>query len=369
MATKKSPRKKTTKKQAKKTTARAKKTTTAKSTAPAKTAEKTTTAQTSTGKKAVTFSGTKIKGVTQPETVSKVEATPSTDREVPVAKTGTAAPAMNESNLTLDKILSALLALGLIAGFAWFGFYYLPEVILQEDAAIQADREAQEEEEAAAEPVDQAELDAETEELGLSFTDQTLNFKTNFGDIRVDMLDEAAPRNVENIIRLAARDYYDGLTFHRIVETENFGVIQGGDPEGNGLGGESAFGTDVEDEIFLVEPEITQDESGLTRTTNNPVFRRSLYRDFDAETGRIVYPKGLMIMANSGPDTNGSQFFFTTTDTTLAPSYTIVGQINAEDLSVLDEITAQVDPISADGTVTEDGTPNQAITIEEVEIV
>ena len=357
MATKKSARKKSTKKQAKKTT-RAKKATSVKQ-------KQTTPKQTTDApRKAVTFSGTKIKGVTKPETAPENV----TAKEVAgsAAMAGTAAMASDERGITTDKILSALLALGLIAGFAWFGFYYLPEVILQEDAVLEAEREAQEADETQT-PTDQAELDAEAE--GLSFVDQTLNFKTNFGDIRVDMLDEAAPRNVENIIRLASRDYYDGLNFHRIVETEDFGVIQGGDPEGNGLGGESAFGVDVEDEIFLVEPEIEQGEDGTVRTVNNPVFRSSFYRDFDAETGRIVYPKGLMIMANSGPDTNGSQFFFTTTDTTLAPSYTIVGQIDPESLSVLDEITAQVDPISADGTVTEDGTPNQAITIEEVEII
>ena len=86
-----------------------------------------------------------------------------------------------------------------------------------------------------------------------------------------------APKAVENFRLLAEHGYYDGLTFHRIVK--GF-MIQGGDPAGDGTGGESAWGGTFADEINRESP---------------------LYRD--------GYRRGIVAMANAGPNTNGSQFF------------------------------------------------------------
>lgn len=88
-----------------------------------------------------------------------------------------------------------------------------------------------------------------------------------------------------NFIVLAANGFYDGLTFHRVEDW----VVQGGDPSGNGTGGP---GYQFPDE---------------------PVTR--------------AYVKGIVAMANSGPNTNGSQFFILKKDTALAPKYTIFGQV------------------------------------------
>ena len=94
----------------------------------------------------------------------------------------------------------------------------------------------------------------------------------NYGTIRAVLFEEDAPKAVENFITHAEEGYYDGLTFHRVID--DF-MIQGGDPAGDGTGGESIWGEPFEDEF----------------TDNLWNFR------------------GALSMANSGQDSNGSQFF------------------------------------------------------------
>lgn len=95
---------------------------------------------------------------------------------------------------------------------------------------------------------------------------------TSFGTMKVKFCPVEAPKAVENFISLAKKGYYNGLTFHRVI---NDFMIQGGDPEGTGMGGESIWGGTFEDE-----------------------FSPSMY-----------HFRGALAMANSGPDTNGSQFY------------------------------------------------------------
>lgn len=102
--------------------------------------------------------------------------------------------------------------------------------------------------------------------------DVIATIKTNFGSIRVKMLPEAAPKAVENFLTHARNGYYNGIIFHRVI---NDFMIQGGDPTGTGMGGESIWGDPFEDEF-------TPDA-----------------RNF----------RGALSMANAGPGTNGSQFF------------------------------------------------------------
>lgn len=96
--------------------------------------------------------------------------------------------------------------------------------------------------------------------------------KTNMGDMEFVLFPEVAPKAVENFVTHSENGYYDGLIFHRVIQ--DF-MIQGGDPTGTGMGGESVFGNNFEDEFCL-----------------------------DA---RNYY--GALSMANAGPNTNGSQFF------------------------------------------------------------
>ena len=96
--------------------------------------------------------------------------------------------------------------------------------------------------------------------------------KTNFGDIKVQLFPKQAPKSVENFVGLAQKGYYDGIIFHRVIP--DF-MIQGGDPTGTGMGGESLWGKPFEDE-------------------------------FSKEVFNL---RGALSMANAGPNTNGSQFF------------------------------------------------------------
>ena len=131
--------------------------------------------------------------------------------------------------------------------------------------------------------------------------------KTNKGTIRFELLEEDAPKTTENFRLLAERGYYDGIIFHRVIK--GF-MIQGGDPLGQGYGGESAWGGKFNDEI--------------NRSS-------ALYQG--------PYKAGTVAMANSGPNTNGSQFFIMHTDYPLPPSYTKFGQV-IEGQDVVDAIAS-----------------------------
>ncbi len=123
---------------------------------------------------------------------------------------------------------------------------------------------------------------------------------TNQGPIRVELFDEDAPKTVENFRKLSGDGFYDGLAFHRVIK--DF-MIQGGCPAGTGTGGP---GYTFEDEI---------------------------------NDHRLV--RGALAMANAGPDTNGSQFFFVTAQECawLDGKHTVFGEI-AGGVEVLDSIEA-----------------------------
>jgi cyclophilin family peptidyl-prolyl cis-trans isomerase len=148
--------------------------------------------------------------------------------------------------------------------------------------------------------------------------------ETDKGPIEIEFLAADQPKAVENFRLLAEHGYYDGLTFHRIVK--GF-MIQGGDPAGNGTGGESAWGGTFPDEI----------NAGS-----------ALYRD--------GYKRGLVAMANAGPDTNGSQFFILHDDYPLPPRYVIFARVT-KGLDVVDALASTPTRMGADGGMSEPLTP------------
>ncbi len=118
--------------------------------------------------------------------------------------------------------------------------------------------------------------------------------ETNRGNIEIKLFKDIAPKTVENFVGLVNKGYYNGLIFHRVIP--DF-MIQGGDPTGTGRGGESLWGGKFEDEF-----------------SPNVQFDR----------------KGLLAMANAGPNTNGSQFFITTAPTPwLNMKHTIFGEVTS----------------------------------------
>ena len=131
----------------------------------------------------------------------------------------------------------------------------------------------------------------------------TAVIKTSMGDMSVEFFTEEAPMTVNNFINLSRDGYYDNVIFHRVIS--GF-MIQGGDPSGTGHGEMGKYpGYKFEDEL------------------NN---QRS-------------YDKGILAMANAGPDTNGSQFFIMHVDYPLPYQYTIFGLVT-DGLDIIDKIAS-----------------------------
>ena len=123
--------------------------------------------------------------------------------------------------------------------------------------------------------------------------DTCVCIQTNFGEMKFRMFPDKAPKACENFLKHAKDGYYNGLIFHRVI---NDFMIQGGDPTGTGMGGESIWGKSFEDE-------------------------------FDVDLHNL---RGALSMANSGPHTNGSQFFIVQAD-----------KVPAMMLSQMEELTDQ----------------------------
>ena len=140
--------------------------------------------------------------------------------------------------------------------------------------------------------------------------------ETEKGNIEVEFFATDSPKAVENCRLLAERGYYNGLTFHRIVR--GF-MIQGGDPKGTGEGGESAWGGYFADDI--------KPDSALYRSG---------------------YKRGILAMANAGPNTNGSQFFIMHQDYRLPPNYVIFGRVT-KGIEVVDQLANTPTTMGADG--------------------
>ena len=143
---------------------------------------------------------------------------------------------------------------------------------------------------------------------------------TNHGDIGIELFDADSPKTVENFLKLSRDGFYNGVVFHRVIE--NF-MIQGGDPTGTGMGGP---GYQFEDEI-----------------NKHPVER------------------GALAMANSGPNTNGSQFFIVTADACpwLDGLHTVFGRV-----------TSGMDVVNTIGTIDTDmqDRPLSEVRIESVTV-
>lgn len=142
---------------------------------------------------------------------------------------------------------------------------------------------------------------------------------TTEGDVTIEFFADRTPNTVNNFIFLAREGFYDGTVFHRTIK--GF-MIQGGDPEGTGRGG--------------------------------PGYR------FDDEPFQGEYSRGIVAMANAGPNTNGSQFFIMHADYALPPNYVIFGQVT-EGLDVVDKIAGAPTKPGGEGS-----TPLSPVIVESI---
>lgn len=151
----------------------------------------------------------------------------------------------------------------------------------------------------------------------------TATLKTTAGDIAIELAADKTPITANNFVYLAREGLYDGTVFHRVIA--GF-MIQGGDPAGDGTGG--------------------------------PGYR------FDDEPFEGEYTRGIVAMANAGPDTNGSQFFIMHADYALPPNYVIFGRV-IEGLEVVDKIATAATTMSPSG---EKSVPVSPVVVESVSI-
>ncbi|RCW43902.1 peptidyl-prolyl cis-trans isomerase B (cyclophilin B) [Halopolyspora algeriensis] len=152
--------------------------------------------------------------------------------------------------------------------------------------------------------------------------------ETNLGNIPITLDRSLAPCTVNSFIHLAEQSFYDDTSCHRL-STEGLQMLQCGDPTGKGTGGP---GYEFDDETF----------------------------------SQLKYGRGYLAMANSGPDTNGSQFFMVYGTAKLPPKYTVFGTISQEGLKVVDEVARA----GHDGAFKRagGGHPNKKITFKQVTV-
>jgi peptidyl-prolyl cis-trans isomerase B (cyclophilin B) len=150
--------------------------------------------------------------------------------------------------------------------------------------------------------------------------------QTNSGAVPLTLDRALAPCTVNSFVSLAEQGYFDATTCHRLTTGASLQVLQCGDPSGSGSGGP---GYSFADEVF---PELT-------------------------------YGRGVLAMANAGPNTNGSQFFIVYGNAELPPNYTAFGTVSPEGLQVVDEIARRGQNQSNGPT---DGAPVEPVTIDQV---
>jgi cyclophilin family peptidyl-prolyl cis-trans isomerase len=156
------------------------------------------------------------------------------------------------------------------------------------------------------------------------------DLETDKGTIEIEFFPSDSPKAVENFRLLAEHGYYNGLVFHRIIK--GF-MIQGGDPLGDGTGGESAWGGTFADGI----------QGG------SPLYKAG-------------YARGIVAMANSGPDTNGSQFFIMHQDYPLPPSYVIFAKVT-RGMDVVDALADTPVTPGSDGEASRPVTPPKLLKV------
>ena len=159
---------------------------------------------------------------------------------------------------------------------------------------------------------------------------------TSQGHIGLLLANNESPCTVNSFASLAQQKFFDGTQCHRLTASPTSAVLQCGDPSGDGTGG-----------------------PGYQFANEYPTDQ---YKPDDpAAHEPVIYPRGTLAMANSGPNTNGSQFFMVYKDTQLPPEYTIFGKIQQDGLATLDKI--------AKGGVTgggADGPPATEVTIKSI---
>jgi peptidyl-prolyl cis-trans isomerase B (cyclophilin B) len=166
----------------------------------------------------------------------------------------------------------------------------------------------------------------------------SVSMVTNQGNIGLLLANNESPCTVNSFASLAGQKFFDDTTCHRLTTSPTLGVLQCGDPKGDGTGGPG----------YQFANEYPTDQY----KPDDPALHQP-----------VVYPRGTLAMANSGPNTNGSQFFMVYKDSELPPEYTVFGTIQQDGLATLDKIAKA--GVAGGG---EDGPPATEVTIKSVRL-
>jgi peptidyl-prolyl cis-trans isomerase B (cyclophilin B) len=159
---------------------------------------------------------------------------------------------------------------------------------------------------------------------------------TSQGNLGLMLANNESPCTANSFASLIGQKYFDNTKCHRLTTSESLGVLQCGDPKGDGTGGPG----------YQFANEYPTDQY----QPNDPKVREP-----------VLYPRGTLAMANAGPGTNGSQFFMVYKDSELPPQYTVFGTIQADGLAVLDKIAKA--GVNGGG---EDGAPASEVIIKSI---
>jgi len=161
---------------------------------------------------------------------------------------------------------------------------------------------------------------------------------TDQGNIGLQLDNGKSPCTVNSFASLAQQGFFNDTPCHRLTTSDSLGVLQCGDPTGEGTGG-----------------------PGYEFANEYPTDQ---YQPDDPALGApVVYPRGTLAMANAGPGTNGSQFFLVYKDSQLPPQYTVFGTIDETGLQTLDKIAAA--GVAGGGP---DGAPQLATTVKSIQL-
>ncbi|WP_077089837.1 peptidylprolyl isomerase [Mycobacterium rhizamassiliense] len=162
------------------------------------------------------------------------------------------------------------------------------------------------------------------------------SMSTSQGNLGLMLANNESPCTVNSFASLIGQKYFDNTKCHRLTTSATLGVLQCGDPKGEGTGGPGyQFGNEYPTDQFA---------------PNDPKAQEP-----------VVYPRGTLAMANAGPGTNGSQFFMVYKDSQLPPQYTVFGTIQADGLAVLDKIAKA--GVAGGG---EDGPPASEVLVKSI---
>ena len=166
----------------------------------------------------------------------------------------------------------------------------------------------------------------------------SISMVTDQGNIGLLLANNKSPCTVNSFVSLTTQKFFDDTKCHRLTTSASLGVLQCGDPTGDGTGG-----------------------PGYSFANEYPTDQ---YKPEDPAAHQpVLYPRGTLAMANSGPNTNGSQFFLVYKDSQLPPEYTVFGTIQQDGLATLDKIAKG--GVAGGGS---DGAPATPVAIKSVKL-